>query len=122
MHYHDDLDEMPRRLKLKGGTPRSTLEQRMALLERKVSELSDTITGITRQLGDVSASVHDMTRLPGVYGNDELSSDVEPFEESSSLRLQRRRKKTTYVIADDNYPLEPERRLGDDIIIADRDP
>jgi hypothetical protein len=56
-----------------------------------------------------------------VYEQGELSSDVEPVDEPSSLRQQRRRKKTAYVIADNDYPPEPERRLGDDIIIADRD-
>ena len=125
MHYQDDLVEMPHRLRLKGGASRLTLEQRVSMLERRVSELSDTLNGITNQLVDVSSSVHDMTHLPGV-GNGEFSSDAEPCDaepcdESSLLRLQRRRKKTTYVIADNNYPPEPERRLGDDIIIADRD-
>jgi hypothetical protein len=62
-----------------------------------------------------------MTCLPGVYGHSDLSSDAEPVDEPSSLRKQRRRKKTAYVIADNDYPPEPERRLGDDIIIADRD-
>jgi hypothetical protein len=121
MRYQDDLDAIPRRLRLKEGAPRSTLEQRVTKLERRVSELSATLNGITQQLVDVSSSVHDMTHLPGVYGQDELSSDAEPVDEPSSLRQQRRRKKTAYVIADNDYPPEPERRLGDDIIIADRD-
>ena len=121
MHHQDDLVDMPHRSRLKGGAPRSTLEQRVSTLERRISELSDTLNGITNQLVDVSSSVHDMTHLPGVYGNGEFSSDAEPCDESLSLRQERRRKKTTYVIADHNYPPEPERRLGDDIIIADRD-
>jgi hypothetical protein len=121
MRYQDDLDAMPHRLRLKEGAPRSTLEQRVTMLERRVSELSATLNGITQQLVDVSSSVHDMTHLPGVYGQGELSSDAEPVDEPSSLRQQRRRKKTAYVIADNDYPPEPERRLGDDIIIADRD-
>jgi hypothetical protein len=91
------------------------------MLERKVSELSDTLNGITNQLVDVSSSVHDMTHLPGVSGNDELSSDAETCEESPLPSQQRIRKKTNFVIADNNYPPKPERRIGDDIIIADRD-
>lgn len=121
MRYQDDLDAIPRRLRLKEGASRSTLEQRVTMLERRISELSATLNGITHQLVDVSSSVHDMTHLPGVYGQGELSSDAEPVDEPSSLRQQRRRKKTAYVIADNDYPPEPERRLGDDIIIADRD-
>ena len=81
MRYQDDLDAMPRRLRLKEGAPRSTLEQRVTMLERRVSELSATLNGITNQLVDVSSSVHDMTHLPGVYGQDELSSDAEPVDE-----------------------------------------
>jgi len=121
MRYQDDLDAMPRRLRLKEGAPRSTLEQRVTMLERKVAELSSTLNGITQQLVDVSSSVHDMSHLPGVYGSGELSSDGESVDEPSLLRQSRRRKKTAYVIADNDYPPEPERRLGDDIIIADRD-
>jgi hypothetical protein len=121
MHYQDDLVDMPHRLRLKGGAPRSTLEQRLSTLEQRVSELSDILNGITNQLVDVSSSVHDMTHLPGVYGNSEFLSDEEPCDESSLPREERRRKKTTYVIADNNYPPKPERRIGDDIIIADRD-
>jgi hypothetical protein len=121
MRYQDDPDTVPRRLRVKEGAPRTTLEQRIKMLERKVAELSSTLNGITQQLVDVSSSVHDMTRLPGVYEHSELSSDAEPIDEPSSLRQQRRGKKTAYIIADNDYPPEPERRLGDDIIIADRD-
>jgi hypothetical protein len=121
MHYQDDLVDMPHRLRLKDGAPRLTLEQRVLMLERRVSELSDALNGITNQLVDVSSSVHDMTHLPGVYRNDEFLSDAETCDESSLPGQQRRRKKTTYVIADNNYPPKPERRIGDDIIIADRD-
>jgi hypothetical protein len=121
MHYQDDLVDMPHRLRFKDGVPRTTLEQRVLTLERKVSELSDTLNGITNQLVDVSSSVHDMTHLPGVYGNDEFLSDAKTYDESSLPDQQRRRKKTTYIIADNKYPPKPERRIGDDIIIADRD-
>ena len=122
MHYQDDLVEMPHRLRLKGGAPRSTIEQRVSMLERRVSELSDTLNGITNQLVDVSSSVHDMTHLPGVYGNGEFSNDAKTCDESSVSRQERRRKETTYIIADNNYPPKPERRIGDNIIIADSDP
>jgi hypothetical protein len=121
MHYQDDLVDMPHRLRFKDGDPRTTLEQRVLTLERKVSELSDTLNGITNQLVDVSSSVHDMTHLPGVYGNDEFLSDAKTYDESSLPDQQRSRKKTTYIIADNKYPPKPERRIGDDIIIADRD-
>jgi len=121
MHYQDDLVDMPHRLRPKGGAPRSTLEQRVSMLERRVSELSDTLNGITNQLVDVSSSVHDMTHLPGVFGDDEFSGDAETSDESFLPRQERRSKETTYIIADNKYPPKPERRIGDDIIIADRD-
>jgi hypothetical protein len=120
MRYQDDPDAVPRRLRLKQGAPRSTLEQRVTTLERKVAEFSAILNGITQQLVDVSSSVHDMTRLPGVYEHGEPANDKGQVDEPS-LRQSRRRKKTAYVIADNDYPPEPERRLGDDIIIADRD-
>jgi uncharacterized coiled-coil protein SlyX len=118
MRYQDDPDEMPRRLRVKQGAPRSTLDQRVTSLEHKVAELSSVINGITQQLVDVSSSVHDMELLPRVNASDESSSET-PVQDSRHQR--QRKRKTTWVIADaDNTPA-PQRRLGNDIIIADRE-
>ena len=117
MRYQDDPDEVPRRLRVKQGATRSTLDQRLTTLEHKVAELSNVVHGITQQLVDVSSSVHDMALLPRVNESDECSSETAPVQ---PLPPQRQRK-TTYVIADaDDAPL-PQRRLGNDIIIADRE-
>ena len=118
MRYQDDPDEVPRRLRVKQGAPRSTLDQRVTELEHKVAELSSFVNGITQQLVDVSSSVHDMALLPRVNESNELPSETEPAE--PSLQMQTK-KKTTYIIADAECPPEPQRRLGNDIIIADRE-
>ncbi len=119
MRYQDDPDEMPRRLRVKQGVPRSTLDQRVTKLENKVAELSSFVNGITQQLVDVSSSVHDMALLPRVNESNELPSETEPAE--PSLPQLQTKKKTTYIIADADCTPEPQRRLGNDIIIADRE-
>jgi len=95
------------------------LDQRVTNLEHKVAELSSVLNGITQQLVDVSSSVHDMALLPHVNENNEFPGETEP-DELSRPKLQRK-KKTTYVIADVDCTPEPQRRLGNDIIIADRE-
>ena len=119
MRYQDDPDEVPRRLRVKQGVPRSTLDQRVTNLEHKVAELSSVLNGITQQLVDVSSSVHDMALLPRANESTELPSETEPDEPSPS-KLQGK-KKTTYIIADVDCTPGPQRRLGNDIIIADRE-
>jgi uncharacterized coiled-coil protein SlyX len=119
MSYKDDPDEVPRRLRVKQGVPRSTLDQRVTKLEHKVAELSSVLNGITQQLVDVTSSVHDMALLPRVNESNELPSKTEPAE-PSLVQLQTK-KKTTYIIADADCTPEPQRRLGNDIIIADRE-
>jgi hypothetical protein len=119
MSYKDDPDEVPRRLRVKQGVPRSTLDQRVTKLEHKVAELSSVLKGITQQLVDVTSSVHDMALLPRVNESNELPSKTEPAE-PSLVQLQTK-KKTTYIIADADCTPEPQRRLGNDIIIADRE-
>ncbi|MGZ4848616.1 MAG: hypothetical protein ACXV2A_02560 [Halobacteriota archaeon] len=119
MRYQDDPDEVPRRLRVKQGVPRSTLDQRVTKLEHKVAELSSVLNGITQQLVDVSSSVHDMALLPRVNESNELPSETEPAE--PLLVQSERKKKTTYIIADADCAPEPQRRLGNDIIIADRE-
>jgi len=118
MRYQDDPDEVPRRLRVKQGVPRSTLDQRVTKLEHKVIELSSVLNGITQQLVD-SSSVHDMALLPHVNESNEFPSETEPAE-PSLLQLEKK-KKTTYIIADADSTPEPQRRLGNDIIIADRE-
>jgi uncharacterized coiled-coil protein SlyX len=119
MGYQDDPGEVPRHLRVKQGVPRSTLDQRVTKLEHKVAELSSVLNGITQQLVDVSSSVHDMALLPRVNESSELPSETEPAE--SSLLQPQTKKKTTYIIADADCVPEPQRRLGNDIIIADRE-
>jgi uncharacterized coiled-coil protein SlyX len=119
MRYQNDPDEVPRRLRVKQGAPRSTLDQRVTNLEHKVAELSSILSGITQQLVDVSSSVHDMALLPRVNESNELPSETEP--DVPSLPKPQRKKKTTYVIADVDCTPEPQRRVGNDIIIADRE-
>jgi hypothetical protein len=119
MRYQDDPDAVPRRLRVKQGVPRSTLDQRVTKLEHKVAELSSVLNGITHQLVDVSSSVHDMALLPRVSESNELPCEIEPV--ASLLPQLQRKKKTTYVIADADGAPEPQRRLGNDIIIADRE-
>jgi len=118
MHYQDDPDEVSHRLRVKQGAPRSTLDQRVTNLEYKVAELSSVLNGITEQLVDVIASVHDMELLPRVNEFTEPPSETKP-EAPSVPKPQK--KKTMYVIADVDCTPEPQRRLGNDIIIADRD-
>jgi len=118
MRYQDDPDEVPHRLRVKQGVPRSTLDQRVTKLEHKVAELSSVLNGITQQLVDVSSSVHDMALLPRVNESNE-ASETEPAE--PSLAQLQTKKKTTYIIADADSTPEPQRRLGNDIIIADRE-
>jgi hypothetical protein len=146
MRYKDDSDAIPR-LRVKEGAQQSTLAERVTKLEHKVAEFSALLNGITQQLVDVSSSVHDLTRLPGVYEHGEHDTTRLPgvYEhgEHDTTRLPgvyehgraddekpveffgptppRRRKKSTYIDADTGLPPAPERRLGDDIIIADRD-
>ena len=44
MRYHDDSSEnIPSRLKLKEGVPHSSFEQRIAVLEQKLSELTSAL-------------------------------------------------------------------------------
>jgi len=118
MRYQDDPDAASRRLRVKEGAQRSTFEQRLSILERKVSELSGILNGITQQLIDVNSVVRDLQRaandeqtLPGI--------EKEPIEEAPVKR--RKGKKTTYVIAEGEAPPEPRRQFKDDVIIADRD-
>jgi uncharacterized coiled-coil protein SlyX len=119
MRYQNNPDEVPRRLRVKQSASRSTLDQRVTTLEHKVAELSSVINGITQQLVDVSSSVHDMELLPRVNENNESSSETAPVQDSR--RQRQRKRKTTWVIADaDNTPA-PQRRLGNNIIIADRE-
>ena len=117
MRYYDDPDEMSRRFRSKQSTPRPTFEERVTALEHKVAEFSVLLNGITQQLVDVSSSVHDLTQLPGIYEHDESTADNEQAEERESLK----RKKTAYIVADRNEAREPERRLRDGMILADRD-
>ena len=119
MRYQDDPDEVPRRLRVKQGVPRSTLDQRVTKLEHKVTEMSSVLNGITQQLVDVSSSVRDMALLPRVNESNELPSETEPAE--PLLLKSEGKKKTTYIIADADRAPEPQRRLGNDIIIADRE-
>ena len=119
MRYQDDPNDVPYRLRVKQGVPRSTLDQRVTNLEHKVAELSSVLNGITQQLVDVSLSVHDMALLPRVNESNELASEKEPVE--PSLPQLQKKKETTYVIADVDDTPEPQRRLGNDIIIADRE-
>jgi hypothetical protein len=60
-----------------------------------------------------------MALLPRVNESNELPSEPEPDE--PSLPILQRKKKTTYIIADVDCIPEPQRRLGNDIIIADRE-
>jgi len=117
MRYHDVPDEVPHRLRVKPTAPRPTLDQRLTALEHKVAELSSVVHGITQQLVDVSSSVHDMALLPGVSGVGDVPSDTE----ATSSAQPRKKRQTTYIIADADDPPRPQRRLGSDIIIADRE-
>jgi len=119
MRYQDVPDEIPHRLRVKPGAPRPTLDQRLTALEHKVAELSSVVNGITQQLVDVSSSVHDMALLPGVAGVGDVPSETEAV--SPSAPKPRRKRQTTYIIADADDVPEPHRRLGGDIIIADRE-
>jgi SMC interacting uncharacterized protein involved in chromosome segregation len=117
MRYQDDPDAASRRLRVKEGAQRSTFEQRLSILERKVSELSGILNGITQQLIDVNSVVRDLQRA----ANDEQTLpeiEKEPIEEAP---VKRKGKKTTYVIAEGEAPVKPRRQLKDDVIIADRD-
>ena len=118
MRYLDDPDDVPHRLRVKQGVPRSTLDLRVTKLEHKVAELSNVLNGITQQLVDVSSSVHDMALRPHDESI-ELPSETRPVE--PSLPELQREKNTTYIIADADDTPEPQRRLGNDIIIADRE-
>ncbi len=121
MRYHDDIDAEPRRLRLKEGAPRSTFEQRLSTLERKVAELSNILNGVTQQLVEVSSVVNALERRGNVYEHaDERADDitVEPVVVPAE---ERPRKKTAYLVADSEAPPKPRQRVNNDIIIADRD-
>jgi hypothetical protein len=117
MRYYDDPDEMSHRFRPRQSTPLPTFEERVTALEHKVAKFSALLNAITQQLVDVSSSVHDLTQLPGIYDHDEPTADNQQVEECRSLK----RKKTAYLVADRNEAREPERRLRDGIILADRD-
>ncbi len=118
MRYHDDIDAEPRRLRLKEGAPRSTFEQRLSTLERKVAELSNILHGITQQLVEVSALVNALERRVTV---DEHVADEITVEPVVIPAEERPRKKTAYLVADSEAPPKPRQRVNNDIIIADRD-
>jgi hypothetical protein len=120
MRYYDDPDEVSRRFRPRQVTPRPTFEERVTALERKVAEFSAILSGIAQQLIDVSSSVHDLTQLPGIYEHDKPAADDERVEQHS-LRQPLRMKKTAYIIADSDDTRETERRLLDDVTLADRD-
>lgn len=122
MRHQDDPDAAPRRLRVREGAPRSTFEQRLSILERKVSELSGILNGITQQLVDVSSAVRDLQRVVSVDEQPlpEAEVEKEPIEEPP-VKRPRKGKKTTYVIAEGDAPPEPRRQFKDDVIIADRD-
>lgn len=117
MRYHDDVDAEPRRLRLKEGAPRSTFEQRLSTLERKVAELSNILHGITQQLVEVSSAVNALERRASVEEH-EADVTVEPVAIPAE---ERPRKKTAYLVADNEAPPTPRQRVNNDIIIADRD-
>ncbi len=117
MRYHDEIDAEPRRLRLKEGAPRSTLEQRLSTLERKVAELSNILHGITQQLVEVSSMVNALERRVTVEEHvDDIT--VEPVAIPAE---ERPRKKTAYLVADSEAPPKPRHRVDKDVIIADRE-
>ncbi len=118
MRYHDDIDAEPRRLRLKEGAPRSTFEQRLSTLERKVAELSNILHGITQQLVEVSGSVNALERQANVDEPAASDATVEPVAIPAE---ERPRKKTAYLVADSEAPPKPRQRMKDDVIVADRD-
>ncbi len=118
MRYHDDIDAEPRRLRLKEGAPRSTFEQRLSTLERKVAELSNILHGITQQLVEVSSVVNTLERRADV---DEHVADDITVEPVAIPAEERPRKKTAYLVADSEAPPKPRQRDNNDIIVADRD-
>ncbi len=117
MRYHDDIDAEPQRLRLKGGAPRSTFEQRLATLERKVAELSNILHGVTQQLVEVSAMVNALERRAE---SAEHVADV-TMEPVVIPAEERPRKKAAYLVADSEAPPKPRQRVKDNIIVADRD-
>ncbi|MGZ4903324.1 MAG: hypothetical protein ACXVIG_01815 [Halobacteriota archaeon] len=120
MRYHDDIDAEPRRLRLKEGAPRSTFEQRLSTLDRKVAELSNIIHGVTQQLVEVSSAVNALERRASVDEHVADDSTAEPVA-IPPVEPPRKKKKTAYLVADSEAPPEPRRRVENDIIIADRD-
>ncbi len=118
MRYHDEKDAEPRRLRLKEGAPRSTFEQRLSTLERKVAELSNIIHGITQQLVEVSSMVNALERRTA---DDEPAADKLVVEPVVMPAEERPRKKTAYLVADSEAPSKPRQRVDNDVIIADRD-
>ncbi len=118
MRYHDEVDAEPRRLRLKEGAPRSTFEQRLSTLERKVAELSNIIHGITQQLVEVSSMVNALDRRTA---EEEPVADELTVEPVVIPTEERPRKKTAYLVADSEAPPKPRQRVNNDVIVADRD-
>jgi len=119
MRYHDDIDAEPQRLRLKEGAPRSTLEQRLSTLERKVAELSNILHGITQQLVEVTSAVKSLEHRANVDEHVADDITIEPVVVPAEERP--RKKKTAYLVADSEAPPEPHKRIDNDVVIADRD-
>ena len=119
MRYQDDSsDNFSPRLKLKEGVSRSPLEQRMVMLERKVSELSKVINGLAIQLADVSSAVRDIKRpIP-------VKEDVELLVKKRGAQKEgkaEKKGKAEYIIAENDYPIEETRKSRGNVVVADKD-
>jgi uncharacterized coiled-coil protein SlyX len=119
LRYQDDsLEAAPVRIKRQERVSRSPLEQRIAMLERKVSELSKVINGLTVQLAEVSSVVRDIKRPVAVQDDVELR--VKKGEVKKGGKPEKKGK-TEYIIAENDYPIQEQRKSKGNIVVADRD-
>ncbi len=119
MQYHDDIDANPRRLRLKQGAPRSTFEQRLSMLERKVDELSNILHGITQQLVEVTSAVNSLEHRTNV--DERVAEDITMEPVVIPTEDRPRKKKMAYLVADSEAPSTPRKRIDKDVVVADRD-
>ena len=118
-YQSDSAEAAPLRMKRQEGVARSPLEQRMVMLERKVSELSKVINGLAVQLADVSSSVHDIKRPVQVQEDVELL--VKKRGAQRGEKAEKKKGKTEYIIAENDYPIQEQRQSRGNVVVADKD-
>jgi hypothetical protein len=88
------------------------------MLERKVSELSNIINGLTVQLAETSSIVRDIKRPVAVQDDVELL--VKKGEAKKGGKAEKKGK-TEYIIAENDYPIQETRKSMGNVVVADRD-